>query len=111
MACIVPKEVIVQSGTLCTTKEKCIFMMLLKSSWILLAYVTVDCILCYCLKSLYRWIPVQDSGIREEEQQILFGGFLVTALEFTILKRFVLTQYQEVNYLLNASISVVVSFM
>lgn len=72
MAYIVPEEVIVQFGTLSTTKEKCIFMMILKSSWVLLACVTADCIKCYCLKSLYRWIPIQDSGIWEEEQQIDF---------------------------------------
>lgn len=76
-----------------------------------LACVTADCILCYCLKSLYGWIPVQDSGIWEEDQQLLFSGFLVTALEFTTSKRFVLTEYQEVNYLLNEPISVVVTLM
>lgn len=100
--------------TPCLPQKKNVFLQCFwrgKFFWILLGCVTADCILCYCLKSLYWWIPVQDSGIWEEEQQLIFSGFLVTTLEFTVSKRFVLTEYQDVNYLLNASISIVVSVM
>ena len=42
---------------------------------------------------------------------ILSVFFLMTPLKFVIFKSFVVTEYLEVNYLLNASNSLVVSFM
>lgn len=49
--------------------------------------------------------------IWEEGHELILAGFLMTALKFAISKSFVMTKYPEVNYLLNASNYIVVSFI
>lgn len=49
--------------------------------------------------------------IWEERQELTLCGFLMTTLKFAVSKSFVMTEYPEVNYFLNASNYIVVSFM